>query len=165
MKVLSTAVAFVVLSTTCALAQAPRMIGSSNSWSAWKVYENKSAICYVYSDVLSKKPEHLDHGRVSLFVRWLKSGKVRTEASLQVGYEFAPTAIRIVADGKRFTMIPRGSHAWLRRTEREAEFARALENGRMATVEATSSRGNKTTYSFPLKGFTAVMKKARQGCR
>jgi hypothetical protein len=165
MKVLSTAVAFVVLSTTCALAQAPRMIGSSNSWSAWKVYENKSVICYVYSDALSKKPKHLDHGRVSLFVRRLKSGKVRTEASLQVGYEFAPTAIRIAVDGKRFTLIPRGNYAWLRRTEREAEFARALEKGRMATVEAISQRGNKTTYIFPLKGFTVIMKKARQGCR
>ena len=165
MKVLSTAVAFVVLSTTCALAQAPRMIGSRDSWSAWKAYENKSAICYVYSDALSKQPEHLDHGRVSLFVRRLRSSKIRTEASLQVGYEFAPTAIRIAVDGKRFTMIPRGSYAWLRRTEREAEFARALEKGRMATIEATSRRGNRTSYSFPLKGFTAVMKKARQGCR
>jgi hypothetical protein len=141
------------------------MIGSRNSWSAWKVYENKSAICYVYSDALSKMPEHLDHGRVSLFVRRLKSGKVRTEASLQVGYEFAPTAIRIAVDGKRFTMIPRGNYAWLRRTEREAEFARALEKGRMATVEATSRRGNKTTYNFPLRGFTAVMKKVRRSCR
>ncbi len=141
------------------------MIGSSNSWSAWKVYGNKSAICYVYSDAISKKPEHLDHGRVSLFVRRLKSGKVRTEASLQASYEFAPTAISIAVDGKRFTMIPRGNYAWLRRTEREAEFARALEKGRMVTVEATSRRGNKTTYSFPLEGFTAVMKKARQGCR
>ena len=165
MKVLSTAVAFVVLSTTCALAQAPRMIGSRDSWSAWKAYENKSAICYVYSDALSKQPEHLDHGRVSLFVRRFKSGKVRTEASLQVGYEFAPTTIRIVVDGKRFSMIPRGNYAWLRRTEREAEFARALEDGRVAIVEATSRRGNKTTYSFPLKGFTAVMRKARRGCR
>jgi hypothetical protein len=141
------------------------MIGSRDSWSAWKVYEKKSAICYVYSDAVSKKPEHLDHGRVSLFVRRLKRGKIRTEASLQVGYEFAPTAIRIVVDDKHFTMIPRGSYAWLRRTEREAEFARALEKGRMATVEAISRRGNKTTYSFPLKGFTAVMKKARRECR
>ncbi len=165
MKALSTSVAFVVLSSTCALAQAPRMFASSNSWSAWRVYENKSAICYVYSDASSKKPEHLDHGRVSLFIRRLRSGKVRTEASLQVGYEFAPTAIRIAVDGKRFTMIPRGNYAWLRRTEREAEFARALEKARMATIEATSRRGNKTSYSFPLKGFTAVMKKARQGCR
>jgi hypothetical protein len=141
------------------------VIGSRDSWSAWKVYENKSAVCYVHSDASSKKPEHLDHGRVSLFVRRLNRGKVRTEASLQVGYEFAPAAIRIVVDGKRFTMIPRGNYAWLRRAEREAEFARALENGRTATVEATSRRGSKTTYSFPLKGFTAVMKKASRGCR
>jgi hypothetical protein len=165
MKVTSTAVAIVALSSTCALAQTPREIGSSDSWSAWKGSENKSAVCYVYSDASSKKPEHLDHGRDILFVRRLNRGKIRTEASLHVGYEFAPAAIRIAVDGKRFTMIPRGNYAWLRRSEREAEFARALEKGRMAIVEATSKRGNKTTYSFPLKGFTAVMKKARQGCR
>ena len=52
-----------------------------------------------------------------------------------------------------------------RSKDAEAEFTRALEKGRMATIEATSRRGNKTIYSFPLKGFTAVMKKARQGCR
>jgi hypothetical protein len=165
MKVTSTAVAIVALSSTCALAQTPREMGSSDSWSAWKGSENKSAVCYVYSDASSKKPEHLDHGRVILFVRRLNRGKVRTEASLQVGYEFAPSAIRIAVDSKRFTMIPRGNYAWLRRSEREAEFARALEKGRMAIVEATSKRGNKTSYSFPLKGFTAVMRKARQGCR
>lgn len=165
MKVTNTAVAIVVLSSTCALAQAPQMIGTSDGWSAWKGSENKSAVCYVYFDALSKKPEHLDHGRVTLFVRWLNHGKVRTEASLQAGYEFAPLAIRIAVDGKRFTMLPRGNYAWLRRTERETEFARALERGRVAIVEATSKRGNRTTYSFPLKGFTAVMKKARRGCR
>lgn len=165
MKVISTAVAIFVLSGCCALAQAPRVIGSSGSWSAWKAYDNKSAVCYVFTDASSKKPENLDHGRVNLFVRRLNRGKVRTEASLQVGYDLDPTAIRIAVDGKRFTMIPRGNHAWLRRSEREAEFARALEQGRTAIVEATSRRGNKTTYNFPLKGFTAVMKKARQGCR
>ncbi len=165
MKSISAAVAIVVLSSTCALAQTPRVIGTSSSWSAWKAYENKSVICYVHSDASSKKPEHLDHGRVSLFVRRLNRGKVRTEASLQTGYEFAPVAISIAVDGERFTMIPRGTYAWLRRTEREAEFVGALEKGRMAIVEATSRRGNKTSYSFPLKGFTVAMKKARQGCR
>ncbi|MBJ6128508.1 hypothetical protein [Microvirga splendida] len=62
-------------------------------------------------------------------------------------------------------MIPRGNYAWLRSTEHEAEFSRALEKGRIAIVEATSRRGNKAIYSFPLKSFTALVKKARQGCR
>lgn len=165
MRAISTAIAIVILSSTCALAQNPQMLGSSESWSAWKVRENGAFVCYIYSDAGSMKPKHLDHGRVSLFVRRLSDGKVRTEASLQTGYEFAPTAIRVAADGKQFTMIARGNNAWLRRTEREAEFIRALERGRVATVEATSKRGNKTTYEFPLKGFTAALKKARQGCR
>src|SRR5919112_6349976 len=104
MRLTSTAVAIVILSSTCALAQAPRVLGTSDRWSAWKDSANKSAVCYVYSDASSKKPMHLAHGRVTLFVRRLNRGKVRTEASLQVGYEFAPTAIRIVVDGKPFTL-------------------------------------------------------------
>lgn len=165
MKSISTAVAIVVLSSSCAWAQAPRMLGSSGNWSAWKVYENKSAACYVFSDASEKKPEHLDHGRVSLFVRHLTRGKVRSEASLQAGYKLAPEAIRITVDDKRFTMLSRGNYAWLRGTERELEFVRALEKGRTATVEATSQRGNRTTYGFSLKGFTSAMKKARRACR
>lgn len=165
MKITSTALAFVVLSSTCAFAQSPRMLGSNERWSAWKTRESNVSACYVFSDAASKKPDHLDHGRVTLFVRWLNRGPVRTEASLQTGYDFAPTAIHVDVDGKRFTMIPRGKYAWMRRTERETEFVRALEKGRMATIEATSRRGNKTAYSFPLKGFTAMMRKARQGCR
>ncbi|MBB4041560.1 hypothetical protein GGR34_003237 [Microvirga flocculans] len=140
------------------------MLETSESWSAWRVKENGSSICYVFSDAASKKPEHLDHGRVSLFVRRLDGGKIRSEASLQAGYQFAPVAIHVAVDGKTFTMIPRGNYAWLRRTEREAEFVRALEKGRVATIEATSKRGNKTTYTFALKGFSATMKAARRNC-
>ncbi|SCY56785.1 invasion associated locus B family protein [Microvirga guangxiensis] len=165
MKLFSTAVAFIVLSGTCAFAQSPQLLGSNEHWSAWKAREGNANVCYAFSDAASKKPEHLDHGRVTLFVRHLKRGKVRTEASLQTGYALAPVAIRVAIDGETFTMIARGSYAWLRRTEREAEFVRALEKGRVAIVEATSQRGNKTTYRFPLKGFTAMMRKARQECR
>jgi len=165
MKITSTALAIVVLSSTCALAQSPRMLGSNESWSAWKTRENNASACYVFSDAASKKPEHLDHGRVTLFVRLLSRDKAKTEASLQAGYEFAPASIRVEVDGKSFNMIPRGNYAWLRRTEREAEFVRALEKGRVAIIEAKSRRGNKTTYSFSLRGFTAMMRKARQECR
>ncbi|MCG7393199.1 invasion associated locus B family protein [Microvirga sp. ACRRW] len=165
MKFLSTVFAFLVFSSTCAFAQNPHLLGANERWSAWKAREGNAAVCYAFSDAASKKPENLDHGRVTLFVRQLGSGKVRTEASLQTGYAFAPVAIRISIDGQEFTMIPRGNYAWLRRTEREAEFVRALEKGRVAVVEATSRRGNKTTYAFPLKGFTAMIRKARRECR
>lgn len=165
MRSTSIALAFVILSSSCAMAQTPRLLGTYESWSAWRFTENKSEVCYTFSDAVVKQPGHLDHGRVSFFVRRLKSGKTRTEASLQTGYTFAPNAIRVTVGGKSFTMIPRGKSAWLRRAEREEEFVRALSRGRSMVVEATSRRGNKTKYDFSLKGFTAAMRKVRQGCR
>lgn len=160
----SLAVAFIAISSSCALAQTPRPLGAYKSWTAWTFQENQSKVCYIYSDASSKKPAALDHGRVGFSVRRLKNGKTRTEASLQTGYEFAPRPIKVSVDGKSFTMIPRGKHAWLRREEREGEFLRAITKGRDMTVEAVSRRGNKTNYRFSLAGVTAAMRKARQAC-
>ncbi|MFC4172509.1 invasion associated locus B family protein [Microvirga sp. GCM10011540] len=165
MKPTGIAIAFVAISSsTCAAAQTPRLLGTYDEWSAWSVKENKSNICYIHADALTKTPVELDHGRVSFSVRRLKRGKVRTEASMQAGYEFSPNAIRVSVDGKRFTMIPYGHNAWLQGTAREAEFARVLSKGRTMTVEAVSRRGNKTHYRFSLKGFTAALRKARRTC-
>jgi invasion protein IalB len=165
MRSASLAVALVSLSSTLALAQEPRLLGTHETWSAWSFRENKAKVCYVYADASKKNPEHLDHGRVSLFVRRLNGGKIRSEASLQTGYNFAPSAIRVAVDGKRFTMLPRGNSAWLRHSEREHEFVDALTKGQMLTVEAVSRRGNKTSYAFSLKGSRAAMGKARRECR
>ncbi|HZH52818.1 MAG TPA: invasion associated locus B family protein [Microvirga sp.] len=159
------AFAVVALSAGCAFAQTPRLLGSYDSWSAWTFRENKSNVCYVYTDADTKKPETLDHGRVGFSIRNLERGRSRTEAGFLSGYELAPQPIRVVVDGKRFTMIPRGRHAWLRREEREGEFLQALMRGRTMTVEAVSRRGNKTSYRFSLAGATKAVRKARQSCR
>jgi hypothetical protein len=164
MRSTALAFAFVALTGSGAFAQTPRLLASHESWSAWTFQENKSKVCYVYADAVSKKPEALDHGRVGFSVRRIRNGKIRTEAGLLAGYEFAPREIRVAVDGKRFRMIPRGRHAWLRREEREGEFVRALATGRAMTVQAFSKRGNKTSYSFSLKGVTAAMRAARRAC-
>jgi hypothetical protein len=158
------AIAFIVVSGSSTFAQTPRHLGSTGSWSTWTFHENKAKICYIYSEASSKKPEALDHGRVGFSIRRLKNLKIRTEAGLQTGYDFAPKTIHVAVDGKRFTMIPRGSNAWLRREEREGEFVRALVKGRTMTIEAVSKRGNKTSYRFSLDGVAAAMRKARQMC-
>lgn len=159
------AVATLLLTGTAAAAQPSTHLGTSGSWSAWSFTENGTKACYAYAEAETLKPAHLDHGRVSLFVRHLRRGKSPSEASVQAGYAFAPNAIRVTVDGTAFTMIPRGKSAWLRRTEREDEFVRALTKGRALTIEAVSKRGNRTSYTFSLKGFTAALRKARESCR
>lgn len=165
MKSTGLAFAIVALSASCAFAQTPRLLGSHDSWSAWTFQENKSKICYIYADADSKKPENLDHGRVGFSIRNVERGNSQTEAGFLSGYELAPQAIQVTIDGKRFTMIPRGKHAWLRREEREGEFLQSLMRGRMMTVEAVSKRGNKTSYRFSLAGATKAIRQARRSCR
>jgi invasion protein IalB len=164
MRSTALAFAFVALSGSCAVAQTPQLLAAYDSWSAWTFQEGRTKVCYIYSDAVSKKPETLDHGRVGFSVRRHAGGKVRSEAGFLASYAFAPRAVAVTVDGKSFTMIPRGSNAWLRREEREAEFLQTLLKGRTMTVEAVSKRGNRTSYRFSLAGVTAAMRKARQSC-
>ncbi|MGO4571622.1 hypothetical protein [Microvirga sp. 2TAF3] len=102
---------------------------------------------------------------MSFAIRHRNHAKASSEASLRTGYDFAPEAIRVFVDDTPFTMIPRGHYAWLRREEREGEFMAALMKGRIMTVEAVSKRGNRTSYTFSLKGVTAAMRRAGRECR
>jgi hypothetical protein len=159
------ALALVVMTCSNVFAQDIKPLGTFQSWSAWTSYEGKTKVCYIYAEAETLKPENLDHGRVSVAVRHRRQGASETEASLRAGYEFAPEAIRVSVDGTAFVMLPRGHYAWLRREEREGEFMEALRKGRSMTVEAMSRRGNRTSYSFSLKGVSAAMKKAVRACR
>jgi hypothetical protein len=163
-KLPATALVLLSLSGTSAMAQPPQLLGMYDQWSAWTFREHKAKACYIYSDAVTKEPSSLAHGRVGLSIRRLKDGKARTEASFQTGYELAPRMLQVTVDRKEFSMISRGQNAWLRREEREWEFMNALTKGRTLVVEAVSKRGNKTSYSFSLKGVAAAMRKAQQAC-
>jgi hypothetical protein len=164
MRSIGLAIAFIIVSGSTAFSQTPRKLGSNGHWSTWTFQEDRSKVCYVYSEAAVKSPEALNHGRVGFSVRRLNDRKNRTEAGLQAGYDFAPKVIHVGVGSKRFAMIPRGSNAWLRREEREGEFVRALTKGRIMTIEARSKRGNVTRYRFSLDGFTAAMRRARKAC-
>src|SRR5690242_6553986 len=93
MRPISIAFAFIALSVSCATAQTTQFLAPSEHWSAWAFGDGRAKVCYTHSEAIAKAPGHLDHGRVSLFVRRHKGGRTRTKASLRVGYTFAPSAI------------------------------------------------------------------------
>lgn len=164
-RAIVSASAIVAISGTCAFAQDIKSLGTFESWSAWSSYEGKTRVCYIYAETTTAKPENLDHGRVSFAIRHRRGGNASSEASLRAGYDFAPEAIKVSVDGAPFMMLPRGQYAWLRREEREGEFKDALMKGKTLSVEAASARGNKTSYTFSLRGVTAAMRASARACR
>lgn len=147
-----------------AFAAAPKKLGEFSAWSAWAYATPEQKGCFIYANPASATPKTLDHGQVSFFIRSTHRKEVRTEASLQFGYDQASKAdAKIEIGGEVFGLVTEGRDAWLANAA-EADMIKAMRAGRTMEVSTVSKRGNKTAYTFPLKGVTDAMNVLRKSC-
>lgn len=141
-------------------------IGTFKQWGAWSYDEGGRPRCFVSSAPTSKEPSQLDHGEVMFFVKAGRDSEPRTESSFQTGYRFAEgSTVEITIGDEKFVMTTSGQNAWLRRVEREPELIEAMKAGSTMAVDATSARGNETSYVFSLDGVTAASARILTQCR
>lgn len=131
-------------------------LGQFGSWTAAAFGEGEARSCYILATPASAEPASLRHGEVYFFVKEAETPQA-TESSLQAGYDFEDgSEVTVTIGDETFRMITKGSHAWLRRIEREPELLAAMRAGRVMALEARSARGNATSYEFSLAGVTAA---------
>ena len=144
------------LSPLPALAATATPLGQFGSWTAAAFGQGEARNCYILATPASAAPETLRHGEVYFFVKEGEAPQA-TESSLQAGYDFEDgSEVTVTIGDETFRMITKGSHAWLRRIERESELLAAMRAGRVMALEARSARGNATSYEFSLAGVTAA---------
>lgn len=151
--------AFITAAITAAapaLAAPATPLGQFGSWNAAAFGQGQARSCYILATPDSAAPETLRHGDVHFFIKEAPPPQ-RTEASLQAGYAFeSGSEVTVTIGDETFRMITQGSHAWLRRVEREPELLAAMRAGSVMELEARSGRGNETRYAFSLSGVTAA---------
>ena len=161
---LSTAI--IVWAGSSAFAQTPQKLGDFSNWTAWSYSGNKGKVCYVHAVPRSKKPDALNHGDVSFFIRKSPGEGVANEANFVVGYPFQDNSTVLVdIDGRKFTMFTQEDSAWLLNSAEEPELVEAMRAGSKMTVTGTSRRGNQTTYDYSLSGVTAATNKIASECQ
>lgn len=144
------------LAPPAAAAATATPLGQFGSWTAAAFGEGEARSCYILATPASAAPESLRHGEVYFFVKEAEPPQA-TESSLQAGYDFEDgSEVTVTIGDDTFRMITQGSHAWLRRVEREPELLAAMRAGRVMALEARSARGNATSYEFSLAGVTAA---------
>jgi Invasion associated locus B (IalB) protein len=88
------------------------------------------------------------------------------EISYTGGYPFAGgSTVEVAIDGQTYQLFTEGEWAWPGSAEDDATLLAAMKSGTTAVLTGRSGRGNVTTDTFSLRGFTAAMEDAEKRCK
>lgn len=157
--------------TTIALSQSPKELGSFRQWNAYTYNDAEGKACYIASQPQSSKYSQEISGRDPAFFLVTTrtasaAGKsVRNEASTIIGYPFKPESeVTVDIDGQKFKMFTREDNAWFNDRNSEAAFIEAMKAGSTMVVEGMSGRGTVTADTYSLSGVTAGLDAIAKEC-
>lgn len=147
---------------TSALAE-QQQVAASGSWRAIIATENGQRTCFVIASPTARIPAALKRDPGYLFVTMLADGK-ETQISSKLGYPLAAVGHVLTVDGRSFEPMSRGDMIWLRSPADEPVVLAAMRAGRTLQVAVRSGRGNITTDTYGLGGFSAAFDELRRRC-
>lgn len=104
-------------------------------------------------------------GEILLFVFYRPGASVQGQVAFTGGYPFAGgSTVSMDISGTTFQLFTEGEWAWPATPEDDARIVAAMKRGTDAVLEGRSGRGNVTTDSFSLLGFSAAVEEAENRC-
>jgi invasion protein IalB len=151
-----------LLAAAPAFAQATtaRKVADHEHWATYSYKEKNGTVCYVLTRPVPKssQPPKLDHGDVYFFVSRRPGQAVSLEPQFIAGYVLKEgSKVSLAVGDKKFTMFTKGKFAWVENAAEEPALIAAMKAGSDMKVQATSGKGNATSYAFSLKGVSAAL--------
>ncbi|MCB5202504.1 invasion associated locus B family protein [Neorhizobium sp. T786] len=157
-KIVTTALAFMLASVSVASAQSPTRIQQFKAWGAYSYKSGGGTVCYVLSVPTAKEPASVDHGDIFFIVSQRPGQNISYEPQAMMGYALqADSKVNVTIDGKTFVMFTKDRAAWVENAAEEPALVAAMKSGSAMTVKATSGRGTSTSYSYSLSGVSAAL--------
>lgn len=104
-------------------------------------------------------------GEILLFVFYRPGASVQGQVAFTGGYPFAGgSTVSMEISGTSFELFTEGEWAWPATPEDDARIVAAMKRGAGAVLSGRSGRGNVTTDSFSLLGFSAAVEEAARRC-
>lgn len=147
-----------------AFAQATVM-GQHRDWGTYSYQSGSGKACYAMTVAKEKEPANLDHGDIFFFVSQKPGQAGAFELQFKTSYNMKEgSKSTLTVGGKSYTMFTQGSSAWLENVADEPQVIAAMKAGSDMKLTATSARGNRTGYTFSLRGLSAALAEV-QNCR
>ncbi|WP_020180797.1 hypothetical protein [Methylopila sp. M107] len=154
----------------------PTSIGAFKDWTAYSAPVKGGKVCYALAT--PQKPEPSRRRRRSaaptpppegayFFISNRPQDGVQNEVSVMPGFSLKQNSeVELNVDGTTFRLYTRGDGAFMNNNEDQAALVEAMRGGRRnLSIEATSTRGRKSTQTYSLSGISDALNKINQECR
>jgi invasion protein IalB len=149
-----------------ASAQETTVLGTHGKWIAQTYKENGKPVCFMSVKPDKSEGNYKARGDVLFMVTHRPSEKAFDVISVAAGYQYQPDSDAVITStGKRFSLFTNGERAWARDAKTDKDIVQLLTKSKTMTVKGTSSRGNITTDTYSLSGFSAAYKSISDGCK
>lgn len=144
----------------------PQLLGTFDDWEAYKTNDARGAVCYAISSPKTKEPAAAKRDPIYFLVTtWPKAG-ISAEPSVIIGYQFKEGAKATVQVGSdKFEFFTKADGAWMTTGPDEQRLITAMRGAAELSVKGISKRGTLTTDTYSLKGISAALDKAAEGCK
>jgi len=140
--------------------------GKFKNWESHYTQESKDLVCFALSIPIKMIPKNLNRAESRMFVTFRTKDNTRDEVSVTGGYPYKKDAsVDVTISNSNFKFQSSDNFAWLPKKDDEIKIIRQMKKKNDAKVVGISARGNKTTDTYSLLGFTDVYNSAKNKCK
>lgn len=151
---------------TAVQANAPKLLGEFNDWSAYFYEDGKNVVCYMASTPVKDEGKYTQRGNIYVVITHRPAEKSFDVVNFVAGYTYKKDANVTVKIGKTAInrMFVDRDKAWAINEKVDKELVDAMKKGERMIVDGVSSKGTATKDTYSLSGFTAAYRAISAKC-
>lgn len=136
------------------------------NWESHFTQDGENLVCFAVSMPVKKEPGNLNRAESRIFVTFRTKENIDDEVSVTSGYPYKKDEkVTVTIDDDLFAFESSENFAWLISKDQEIKIINSMKKKNAAKVIGVSARGNKTTDSYSLLGFTDAYNSAKNKCK
>ena len=158
----------------------PLLVASFGDWGVYQTQAAKGRVCYTLAQPKDRAPADLKRDAAYAFISDRPGEGVRNEISFIMGFDVAnppegaeaadpkkkanaKEAVAMVGD-QSFELLAKTSNLWVKNAAKEGQLIDEMRKSGKLLVKAASKKGNVTTDTYSLAGFSQALDRVQKDC-
>lgn len=143
-----------------------KIAGKFKNWESHYTEDGKDLVCFALSRPIKMEPKNLNRAEARVFVTFRTKNNIQDEVSITSGYPYKKDVkVNLNVANDSFSFVSSDNFAWLPNKDYEIKLVSLMKKKNDLKLVGTSARGNKTTDTYSLLGFTDAYNSAKNKCK